>query len=263
MYSSGSPPRKECFPTNALACVNPPPPPPTRTHTHHPYMAQPCAPSERLSLITELGVQSEGRQKALLESETGAVGGIARAAPVGLDFDAAEPREATTAGALVPVEAYRTKHRGEVRAVCFSADGSFAASADKAALVKIYSVQKVLAISAGGAGAGEGSPVIRTIADQRRPINDISFHPEASVLVCASDDCTISFYNFQQPNPIRPLRTIQESHPVNSFALHPKGNFMVAGTDHPILRLYDVNTAQCFAAQNALDHHTAPVSVVR
>ena len=37
-------------------------------------LTQPCAPSERLSLITELGVQSEGRQKALLEAEEGVAG---------------------------------------------------------------------------------------------------------------------------------------------------------------------------------------------
>eukprot|EP00038_Savillea_parva_P026440 m.54103 g.54103 ORF g.54103 m.54103 type:complete len:553 (+) comp7507_c0_seq1:73-1731(+) len=217
-----------------------------------------CAPSGRLSKITELGIQSEGRQKALDAAE----GRAPKRTTLGLDLDNVEPA-ATQAVTRVPVQIYQSKHRGEVRAACFSKDGAFAATADFAALVKIYSVQKVLAIAAGESTASAGSPVIRTIAGQKAPINDLAFHPDSPVLISASQDRTICFYDFQQPHPIRPSRTIQESHNVRTFAIHPAGTFLLAGTDHPILRLYDVNTAQCYATQNAYEHHTAPISVVR
>lgn len=190
-------------------------------------------------------------------------GGAAEAdALPGLNLDSGDPTLAQSA-ALFPTEIYQTKHRGEVRAACFSKDGSFAATADVAALVKIYSVQKIRAIGDRVAGAEEGSPVVRTIGDQKKAINDIAFHPDAPIFISSSEDCTISFYDYSKPNPIRPSRTIQESHNVKSFAIHPGGTFLLAGTDHPILRLYDVNSAQCYATQNAFEHHTAPISVVR
>ena len=43
---------------------------------------------------------------------------------------------------------------------------------------------------------------------------------------------------------------------VRTIDVHPSGQFLVAGTNHSVLRLYDVNTAQCFASQNPFDHHT-------
>eukprot|EP00041_Stephanoeca_diplocostata_P004591 m.47387 g.47387 ORF g.47387 m.47387 type:complete len:547 (-) comp15217_c0_seq1:348-1988(-) len=235
------------------------------------------APTARLAHVAELGTQSEARQHALDEerqSETsgskstnGGTNGttahgdlVFGANPMKLDLDAGEA-VLSPASPLTPTHIYTSNHRATVYATCFSADGKLAASADTAALVRIYNVDKV--VKSRDVSGGDSSGVARTIADHLEPINDMAFHPNNENFVSASDDASIRIYDFQKPSIRGPLRTIQDSHKVNSIAMHPSGQYILAGTDHPIIRLHNATTSHCFAVQNPLEHHTAPVTQVR
>jgi len=47
------------------------------------------------------------------------------------------------------------------------------------------------------------------------------------------------------------------------MAFHPSGEFLVAGTVSPVLRIYDVNTAQCFISAIPSHHHTKSITSVK
>jgi len=54
----------------------------------------------------------------------------------------------------------------------------------------------------------------------------------------------------------------KEAHIVRCLAFHPSGDYLLVGTQHPTLRLYDVNTAQCFVSAITSDQHTGPITQV-
>ena len=45
---------------------------------------------------------------------------------------------------------------------------------------------------------------------------------------------------------------------MRALAFHPSGDYLVSGTDHPMLRLYDVSTTQCYISASKDNHHTGP-----
>ena len=40
------------------------------------------------------------------------------------------------------------------------------------------------------------------------------------------------------------------------------GDFILVGTNHPVIRLYDVETFQCFVGNQAADQHKSSVSCI-
>ena len=84
-------------------------------------------------------------------------------------------------------------------------------------------------------------------------VNDMVFHPNTGHLISCSNDETIRFYNVTAGSAInKPVKKIQESHRVRTIDVHPSGQFLAAGTSHAVLRLYDVNTAQCTALSGSI-----------
>lgn len=47
----------------------------------------------------------------------------------------------------------------------------------------------------------------------------------------------------------------QEVFPVRALSFHPGGEFLLVCTDHPTIRLYNVETAQCFVCSAPGDQH--------
>ncbi len=91
----------------------------------------------------------------------------------------------------------------------------------------------------------------------------MDFHPVAPVLASCSKDCTIRFYDTTQSNNKRAFKTLNDTHNIRSMEFHPSGDFLITGTDHPIIRLWDVNTSQCYSTPRTQDHHTAAINQVR
>lgn len=161
------------------------------------------APTSRLAYVTELGTQSEARQQALSTEQRNAsqtdvtasssAGESAHSGlgdgPLGeLDLESGEAA-LSAAPPLVPKHIYTSNHRAPVRVTCFSNDGKLAASADAAALVRIYDIGKVLKVR--DVTGGDATGVARTISDHTMEINDMTFHPSNSHFISSSKDKTI------------------------------------------------------------------------
>lgn len=56
--------------------------------------------------------------------------------------------------------------------------------------------------------------------------------------------------------------SLQEAEMLRSISFHPSGDFILVGTQHPTLRLYDINTFQCFVSCNPQDQHTDAICSV-
>lgn len=61
-------------------------------------------------------------------------------------------------------------------------------------------------------------PVLRTFYDHSATVSDLDFHPTKSVLVSASKDCTIRFYEYKA-NGKRAFTCIQDTHPVRTISI--------------------------------------------
>lgn len=47
------------------------------------------------------------------------------------------------------------------------------------------------------------------------------------------------------------------------LSFHPTGDYVAVGTDHNVLRVYDINTAQCFVSAIPSQHHNSSINCVR
>jgi len=164
---------------------------------------------------------------------------------------------------------YTAMHKNTVRAAKFSLDGRLAATASADTSIKLLDVYKMLRVttnSSGGGGGGgqEARPVIKNFYDHTMPISDMDFHPTAPILISAAKDSTIKFFDTCGTNALRrAVRYLQDTHNVRSVHFHPSGDFLLAGTDHHMIRLYDVNTFQCYTTPAPDSHHQAPINMVR
>lgn len=105
-------------------------------------------------------------------------------------------------------------------------------------------------------------PVIRTLYDHTEVVNDLEFHPYQPLLFSASKDQSIKIFEFGNMSQRKAKKQIQETHNVRSIAIHPSGDYLLAGTDHNVVRLYDINTQQCFTSPEVHDHHQSGINQV-
>lgn len=47
------------------------------------------------------------------------------------------------------------------------------------------------------------------------------------------------------------------------LSFHPTGDYLAVGTDHNVLRVYDINTAQCFVSPISSQQHASSVTCVK
>uniref|UniRef100_A0A915J316 Cleavage stimulation factor 50 kDa subunit n=1 Tax=Romanomermis culicivorax TaxID=13658 RepID=A0A915J316_ROMCU len=47
---------------------------------------------------------------------------------------------------------------------------------------------------------------------------------------------------------------------VRCLAFHPGGDYILVGTQHPTLRLYDIETSQCFVSSVPNDQHKGAIT---
>jgi len=55
----------------------------------------------------------------------------------------------------------------------------------------------------------------------------------------------------------------QDADQIRCMSFHPTGDYLVVGTSHPVIRLYDVMTAQCFVCSIPSHQHTAGVTSIK
>lgn len=194
---------------------------------------------------------------------------------------------------------YVTSHKAACRAGAFSADSKLIATGSADASIKILDVERMISKSTANqqnndnANAVDGNndhllnqdsngqdvsdfqqqqqsnhqhqnshPVIKTLYDHSDEVTFLQFHPDAPILASGSQDMTIKFYEYMRATTKRAHKTIQEASPIRCFKFHPSGNFMLVACQQPTLRLYDINTCQCFVSCNPLDQHTEAITSI-
>jgi cleavage stimulation factor subunit 1 len=110
--------------------------------------------------------------------------------------------------------------------------------------------------------SAENHPVIRTLYDHADEITTLAFHPFEPILASGSRDFTVKFFEYTKPSTKKAFRTISEAEPVRCINFHPNGDWILVATHHPTLRLYRVETSQCFVSNNPNDQHKLPVTSV-
>lgn len=136
----------------------------------------------------------------------------------------------------------------------FSADGRTLAVGTGDGAISLYESETLLV-------RGSELP-IRRYTSHAQGVNDIDFHPTSSIIVSASEDATLHFYDAAAPID-GPSRTCTDTHPVRSAAFHPQGDHLLVGTTHAALHLYDMATFRCFLAADASHHHRAALADAR
>lgn len=140
----------------------------------------------------------------------------------------------------------------------FSGDGKLLAVGSADSSVRLLDVWSILhgRIPEGAASTS----VLQTYTlDHAGHITDVEFHPRGGILVSASQDCTMCFYDVARGSA-RANRKCTDTHPVNSIAYHPGGELLLAATTHPALHLYDVATFRCFLSPVEAEHHSGPIA---
>lgn len=163
--------------------------------------------------------------------------------------------------------AYVTSHKQSCRSGAFSHDGQLVATGSVDASIKILDVDRMLAKSApeemDPGREQHGHPVIRTLYDHTDEVSHLEFHPKEYILASASRDCSVKLFDIAKPSVKKAHKIFSDCEPVTCMAFHPSGDSMAIGTEHPVLRIFDVNTSQCFVSAIASQQHKASVMCVK
>ena len=167
---------------------------------------------------------------------------------------------------------WMTVHKAPVRASALFhdrlyTDAHLLAAGDDDSIIRMYDVDAIRATdgsSTDSSAVAESAaePLIRTYADHTEPITSLHFHPLEPFLISTSTDRTIRFFQYSNPTYRRAYLTLSDAFPVRAASVHPSGDFLLTGTDHPIARLYDLQTLQCFIQPELASQHTDAVRSV-
>lgn len=237
----------------------------------------PCPPSERLYHVLVRGLDMEAEEKSA-EERSGANIGDLSVAPISradilenlqgkglnLEYDT-EPRQIDAEMVPEPAlyeTAYVTSHKSNCRSGAFSADGSLVATGSVDASIKILDVDRMLAksqmesMASGNKSIEAGShPVIRTLYDHVEEVTCLRFHPREPLLASGSRDFTVKIFDYSKASAKKAFKTINETEHIEDLAFHPSGSHLLVAVRHPTLRLYDVNTTQCYTGSNPKHQH--------
>uniref|UniRef100_A0A7E5A0K5 Cleavage stimulation factor 50 kDa subunit n=1 Tax=Panagrellus redivivus TaxID=6233 RepID=A0A7E5A0K5_PANRE len=151
---------------------------------------------------------------------------------------------------------YASSHKAPCRS------GSLAAIGSSDCSIKIYDIEKIIAREVRGepiSEAEQSQPVIRTLYDHVDEVSCVTFHPREPILISGSYDKTIKFFDYSKMAVKRCMRSLVEAEPVRAFAIHPGGEFLAVAVNHPTLRLYNIETQQCFVSAFPGDQHVEAV----
>ncbi|VDM31410.1 unnamed protein product [Hydatigera taeniaeformis] len=252
-----------------------------------------CGPSARLLKLVKLGLSiadDEQDRSVALEGDNIPPG-------TGIDLEIESESSTMAPEAALYETCYVTAHKAACRAAAFNSTGALAfskafivgmfryifslssigqliATGSHDSSIKILDVERMLAKGNSGPEHSaqetpqqqmEAHPVIRTLYDHTAEVTCVDFHPDASqqILVSGSKDYTIKFFDFSNPSVKKAQRSIPEASPIKTLHFHPSGNYLLVGTHHKTLRIYSVNTCQCFVSAVPEDQHNGAVTMAR
>lgn len=217
-----------------------------------------CPPSDRLQNVVYVGLQHENESQPNRKNLD-----VMLAPGLDLEFEsdvqnlAPEPAHYETA--------YVTSHKAPCRSGAFSADGQLVATGSLDASIKIIDVDRMLAKSAPDAvetnpSDQQGHPVIRTLYDHLDEVSCLEFHPKEAILASGSKDFTVKLFEYSKPSVKKASTTLTDCEQIRCISFHPGGNHMIVGTNHHVIRMYDVNTSQCYVCPINSHHHLETVT---
>ncbi|XP_022179389.1 cleavage stimulation factor subunit 1-like [Myzus persicae] len=227
----------------------------------------PCCPSSRLLNLVTIGLQheSDGQKESEEASNLNPIKEMLIGQGIDLEFDtnvictAPEPSLYDTV--------YVTSHKEACRAGAFSPNGQLIATGSSDSSIKILDVERMLAKANDNAFTdnqeGQGHPVIRTLYDHLEEVTCLEFHPNKPILASGSRDCNFKLFDYSKSSVKKAFKTISDVEPITCISFHPLGDFMVMGTNSPVIRLYDVNTVQCFVSAIPSHQHTGPITSIK
>ncbi|KAK0061200.1 cleavage stimulation factor subunit 1 [Biomphalaria pfeifferi] len=224
-----------------------------------------CPPSDRLLKIVKLGLKHDEEEN---KEKTELVGEIVQPGS-GIDLEFETEVQTISPEIALYETCYVTAHKGPCRCAAFHRTGQLIATGSQDASIKILDVERMLSKSATPADVMaletpqqqmENHPVIRTLYDHNGEVTCLDFHPYESILASGSDDFSIRFFEYSKPSVKKAFKSIQEVSELTQISFHPSGDYLLAGTRHPTIRLYDVNTFQCFVGSNPQDQHSGRIT---
>ena len=177
---------------------------------------------------------------------------------------------------------YTAQHKQGVRSVAFSIDGRLCASGSTDTSIKIMdaSRMRMFGLVSGSARSlrplgrdqpqtDELRPVIRTYYDHVGTVTSLAFHPRQPVLYSGSVDKTVKIFDLTRGGVNKKaMASLSDVSPINVVCPHPCGDFVLVGTQHPAVRMYDINTQQCFVSyqqstSGLVNQHRAAITDVK
>ncbi|CAG0883135.1 unnamed protein product [Darwinula stevensoni] len=255
-------------------------------------VSQPCPPSDRLLNLVSIGLEKEKGsfgvlllhfRYALLGKSLNNFLCVADSKTVnrldstilgpGLDLEFETEVPVSAPEPALYETAYVTAHKGNCRAGAFSPDGQLCATGSVDASIKILDVERMLAKSAPDAEGGsstsgpanevQGHPVIRTLYDHFEEVTTLQFHPTLPFLASGSRDHTIKIFDYAKASAKKASKTYTDADQVRCISFHPSGDYLLAATNHPVIRLYDVNTGQCYVCSIPAHQHKGAVLFIK
>ena len=146
---------------------------------------------------------------------------------------------------------------GSMPTARFSGDGRHVGVGTAEGGVLVFETESMLVH-----GQANAETALRRYGDHAGAVNDVDFHPASPLLVSASEDATLQFYDVASGH-VGPARTCTDTHPARSAAFHPRGDHLLVGTSHAALHLYDMATFRCFLSADPSHHHRAAIADAR
>jgi len=242
----------------------------------------PLAPCNRLLEVFKLGLAEEksGREPDLakvpgISPDKQELQGLETSVKMGLDLEYEKDEFGTSPPVTQYETHYVTAHKGPVTAAAFTPDGRLCATGSVDTSIKIIDISRMLAKAAQSqaerqaerentddGGGIKNHPVIRTMYDHEMTVNTLKFHPQSTILVSGGEDRRVNFFDYTKSTVKKAYKCIAEVEAVRDVSIHPCGDYILVATDHPTIRLYDINTSQCFISPMADDQHLAPLTSV-
>lgn len=242
----------------------------------------PLAPCARLLEVVKLGLAEEkaGKEPDLMKlpgltpTVQPELIGLETSVKMGLDLEYEKDEYGTSPPVTQYETHYVTAHKGPVTSAAFTADGRLCSTGSVDTSIKIIDISRMLAKAAQSqaerqaereaddGGGMKNHPVIRTMYDHDLTVNAVKFHPHSTILISGGEDRKVNLFDYTKSTVKKAYKCIGEVEAVRDISIHPSGDFLLVATDHPTVRLYDINTFQCYISPNAEDQHLAPLTSV-
>ncbi|CAI6360445.1 unnamed protein product [Macrosiphum euphorbiae] len=238
---------------NSLACkVNPDPP---------------CPPSDRLRNVVMRGLQYETDEQKESEQSLNLNPIQQILIGPGIDLEFQSDVICTAPEPSLYETVYVTSHKAACNAGAFSPNGQLIATGSSDTSIKILDIERMLAkaheVGSTDNQEGQGHPVIRTLYDHFGGVTCLEFHPNKPILASGSRDGHVKFFDYSKIIMKKAIKTMADVVPIKCMSFHPLGNHMVVGTKCPIIKLYDINTVQCYVCSIPSHQHTGPVTSIK